>query len=230
MFNLFKKKQKKFSIEEKEIIFLKKIISILPKKYSYLQAQINTDFLLGYEMHSLNHKDNYTIIYNDKLESKFLNKKLPNYFILKNIKIWNTRSNDFYNIELDVLNGIIGGFKIVDFDFTNFDFNKIDVSEIYEKHFENKDLESLTKNFNEEEKSLITENIGSTYKINLKEGEFYFFDDLNDGDVIALDSLWNVYILTHDPYKITKIFSKSDLLEILKNGNLKEEALKFALN
>ncbi|OMQ11900.1 hypothetical protein [[Flexibacter] sp. ATCC 35103] len=87
-------------------------------------------------------------------------------------------------------------------------------------------MDGLIKNFKDDEKDLIKKNIGYTYIIDLKEGKFYFFDDLSDGDVIALDTLWNVYILAHDPFKVKNIFSKLEFVEMLKNGNFKEEVLK----
>jgi len=226
MFSLFKKKERIFSIKEEEILFFKNVISILPKKYFYLYSQINEDFLLGFQKHSLNYKDSYFIVYNAKLEKLYLNKKLPNFFILKNIKVWNIKKNDFCTINLNILSGILGGFNCESIDFSSFDFNRIDISEINEKHFENKDLDTLIKNFKDDEKNLVKENIGNTYQIDLKEGKFYFFDDLTDGDVIALDNLWNVYILTHDPFKVKNIFSKAEFVEMLKNGNFKEEVLK----
>jgi len=32
--------------------------------------------------------------------------------------------------------------------------------------------------------------------------------------------------LTHDPFKVKNIFSKAEFVEMLKNGNFKEEVLK----
>ena len=230
MFNFFRKKKKKeYPVTKIELDFFKNLIAILPIKYHYLLPQINDEFLIAFKENVLDFKDSYTFLLNAKLEPIYINKKLPHFFILKGISIWNSRENKFYGIELDILSGYLGGFNVESIEFTNFDFTNFDISQINEKYFENKDLEKLLKGFNEVEKMLVKENIGDTYEINLKEGNFYFFDDLDDGDVIALDALWNVYVLAHDPYKLTRTFSKTELIEILRKGNLKEEVLKLNL-
>lgn len=230
MFKFFsKKKNKEYAITEIELHFFKNLISILPCKYHYLLPQINDDFLIAFKENELGFKDSYTFLLNAKLEPTYINKKLPHFFILQNIKIWNKVKNDFISINLNILSGYLGGFNVANIEFSNFDFTNIDVSEINEKHFENKDLEKLLKGVDNDEKKLVTENIGNTYKINLREGVFYFFDDLNDGDVIALDTFLNVYVLTHDPYGVKKVFSRTELIEIFKKGNLKEEVLKLNL-
>jgi hypothetical protein len=227
MFSFFRKKKKKeYSITKKELDFFKNLITILPNKYHYLLPQINDNFLIAFKENVLGFKDSYTFLLNAKLEPIYINKKLPHFFILKGISIWNSIENKFYGIELDILSGYLGGFNIENIEFSNFDFSKFDISEINEKHFENKDLEKLLKGFNDDEKILIKENIEYTYEIKLKEGKFYFFDDLFDGDVIALDNLWNVYILAHDPFIVKNIFSKMEFIEILKKGNFKDEVLK----
>jgi hypothetical protein len=230
MFNFFRRKEKKKEnpITDVELQFFKKLVEILPQKYHYLYPQINDDFLIGFKENELGYKNSYTFLLNANIEPSFKNKKLPHFFILQNIKIWNNNKNDFVSINLNILSGYLGGFNIESIDFSSFDFTKFDISELYEKHFENKDLEKIVNNFSEEDKTVIKENIGATYEIELNEGKFYFFDNLNDGNVIALDANANVFLLFHDPYKIEKIFSKEELLEKLKNNTFKEDIIKVA--
>lgn len=227
MFNFFRKNKKKdYPITKNGIDFFKNLIAILPSKYHYLLPQINDDFLIAYKENVLGFKDSYTFLLNASLEPIYINKKLPHFFTLNGIKIWNFIENKFQKVELDIISGYLGGFNIESVEFCNFDFTKFDISEINEKHFQNKDLEKILSGFSEDEKKIIKENIGHTYEIKLKEGVFYYYDDLKDGDVIALDNLLNVYFLFHDPFVVNKIFSKIEFFEMLKNGTFKEEVAR----
>lgn len=228
MFNFFKKKKKKeYPITKIELNFFKSLVGILPNKYQYLLPQINDDFLIAYKENELGFKDSYTFLLNAKLESNYINKRLPDFFILQNIKIWNILKDDFISINLNILSGYLGGFNVESIDFSNFDFSNFDISEINEKHFENKDLEKLLLNFDEIEKKILSEYLNSTYIIDLPKGTFYYIDNIGNGDVIALDKTGSVYLLTHDPAKETLIFSKEELLEKLQNKTLIEESTKI---
>ncbi len=210
-----------------ELHFFKSLISILPSQYDYLLPQINDDFLIAFKENVLGFKDSYTFLLNAKLESKYINKRLPHFFILQNIKVWNTAKADFMPINLNILSGYLGGFNVESIDFSNFDFTKIDISEINEKHFENKDLEKLLLNFDENDKKVLAKYIDSTYEIKLSNGIFYFIDNIGNGDVVALDKTGALYLLTHDPAKVIPIFSKEELLEKLENQTLLKEAVKI---
>jgi hypothetical protein len=174
MFNFFRKKKiKEYPITNVELLFFKNLVNILPSKYEYLAAQINDDFLIAYEKNQLGYENSYVFSLNAKLESVYKNKKLPNFFILQNIKVWNDIKEDFISINLNVLSGYLGGFNIESIDFSEYDFSRYDISGVHEKHFENEDLDKIIKVFSEDEKEIIKENIGSTYEIDLKEGKFY---------------------------------------------------------
>lgn len=227
MFKFFKKKENKYGFNVLEIHFFKSLIGILPKKYSYLEPQISSDFILGYKENVLGFKDSYTFLLNAKLEKLYLNKELPNYFILKDIKIWNNTFDNFVNVELDILNGMLGGFKSENINFSSFDFNKVDIENISEKHFENKDLDQLLKHFNQSEKKILSKHLDNTYEIILPKGIFYFIDNVGNGDVIVLDKTGAVFLLTNDPAKETLIFSKEEMLEKLQNKTLIEESTKI---
>jgi hypothetical protein len=230
MFNIFRKKEKDFPFSEKELIFFRKLASSLPPKYSYIIPQINKEFIIGYKPNILGFKDSYTFLMNSNLEKKYIKVHLPNYFILKDIKLWNKKENKYFTIELDILSGILSGFKIENLDFENLDFDKTDSSAINEKHFENKNLMELFQNFNQDEKDILKDNMNHTYVINLAEGNYYFFANIGNGDVIVLDKLGDSYILTHDPSKIVKLFDKNSFLEKLKNKSLFSEALTIYNN
>ncbi|CAD0009848.1 hypothetical protein FLACHUCJ7_04488 [Flavobacterium chungangense] len=207
--------------------FFKSLISILPNKYHYLLPQINDDFLIAFKENVLGFKDSYTFLLNAKLEPIYKNKKLPHFFILRGLNIWNSKENKFYRIELDILSGYLGGFNIASIEFSNFDFTKFDISEINEKHFENKDLNKLLINFDENEKAIISKYLDTTYSIKLSDGIFYYIDSIGNGDVIVLDKTGTVYLLIHDPANKIKIFSKEEFFEKLENKTLIMEATKI---
>lgn len=194
----------------------------MPRKYEYLLAQINDNFLIAFKENVLGFKDSYTFLLNAELEPIYINKKLPPFFILQNIKIWNKIKDDFISINLNILSGYLGGFNIESIEFSNFDLTKIDISGINEKLFENKDLKTflMQADFNSIERELFEEKINYTYSINIPEGIFYYIDDIRNGDILAIDRGGNVYVLIHDPYEVKKIFSKDDFFVLLKNGTL----------
>lgn len=227
MFKFFKKKENKYEFTLEEIHFFKSLIGILPKKYHYLDKQISSEFILGYKENVLGFKDSYTFLLNAKLEKLYINKQLPNYFILKDIKIWNGIANTFISIELDILNGMLGGFKSESINFSNFDFSRFDIENVSEKHFGNKGLDQLLMHFNDSEKKILSKYLDNTYEIILPKGIFYFIDNVGNGDVIALDKTGAVFLLTHDPAKETLIFSKEEMLEKLQNKTLIEESTKI---
>lgn len=154
MFDFFKKK-KEIKTSKDFFVFFSCLVKILPIKYNYLELQINDDFIIAFKNNILGFENSFTFVLNARLESKYLNVKLAPYFILKGIEVWHLIEKRFIEIELDILNGILGGFKMENIDFDSYDFNKFNVSEINEKHFENKDLIKLLKNFNNIEQTLI---------------------------------------------------------------------------
>lgn len=228
MFDFFRKKKEiKYSISVDTLLFFENLVKIIPAKYRYLELQINNDFLLAFIPNILGFKNSFTFHLNAKLESKYINKKLPHYFILKGIKVWHNKLNKFVEIELDILSGYFGGFQAESIDFANYDFSKFDISNINEKHFENKDLDKVLQVFNESDQIFVKENIGYTYEIKLKEGKFYFFEDIDNGDVFAINISGDFYALLHDPYQVKLLFSKDEFIDKLKNGTLKNDAINL---
>lgn len=225
MFKIFNKKRKEFAFGSNEVTFFKTLITNLPLKYAYLDPQINSNFILGFKPNALGYKDSYTFLLNGKIENNYINNTLPHYFILKNIKVWNKKHNAFYSIELDILHGVLGGFESEIIEFESFDLNKFDTFHVSEKHFVNKDLESLLTKFSNKEKEIFGQKVNDTYSINLPEGNFFYIDNIGNGDVLAIDNKCNAFILRHDPYEIKKIFSREDFFNLLENGTLINEAL-----
>ncbi len=216
MFGLLKKKKK---ITNKDYDFLSRVVDELPSKYSYLKKQVSKDFILNKKINELGSKGTFTLTLNANLESTFSNKKLPNFFILKDISIWNNQKEKFENIELHILEGMLAGFMVKS-NYENLDLKKIIISNIKEKHFKNEDklfLLDLIKGIPNEVKSEL--DIQSTFKIEIPEGDFYVVKDFEDGNYLSMDNKGAVYGMIHDPYEIEQIFNnKEKFFEALKSG------------
>ncbi|QIY82520.1 hypothetical protein HER18_02670 [Chryseobacterium sp. NEB161] len=204
MFGLFKKKND-FQFGDDEVEFFRNIIKILPQRYSYLESQITKEFILKFKPNQLGYKYSYTFVLNANLENKFLRKDVPQYYIIKNIGIWENVLNIMIYIELDIITGYIGGFKSESLDFKNFDFSRSDLSKLTEKHFSNQDREELLKIIGEVDKQKESKlDIEDTFKIEIPEGDFYTIKNLGDGNYLAVDKQGVVYELLHDPYSVLK--------------------------
>ena len=103
MLNILKRK----NIRKEDYTFLNSIASRLIDKYPYLVSQISKDFILDKKDNEFESKGTYTLILNAKLESKYINRKLPQFFIIKDIFIWNKIKNKKEPIELDVMQGML---------------------------------------------------------------------------------------------------------------------------
>ena len=168
MSNILKRK----NIRKEDYTFLKSIASRLIDKYPYLVSQISKDFILDKKDNEFESKGTYTLILNAKLESKYINRKLPQFFIIKDIFIWNKTNNKQEPIEFDVMQGMLAGYKLTA-KVSDLDLNKIDVSKIKEQNFNNQDKEELDKIIgNIDEKIIPLLSLNSSFKIDIPEGRF----------------------------------------------------------
>ena len=206
MLNILKRK----NIRKEDYTFLNSIASRLIDKYPYLVSQISKNFILDKKDNEFESKGTYTLILNAKLESKYI----------KDIFIWNKTKNKQEPIELDVMQGMLAGYKLTA-KVSDLDLNKIDVSKIKEQNFNNQDKEELDKIIgNIDEKIIPLLSLNSSFKIDIPEGTFYVIKDLNNGDYISIDQNGSVYKMTHDPYEIKCIYKKKeDFFEAIMNTN-----------
>lgn len=217
MFSLFRKKK---LIGEKDYDLLKSVVNSLPGKYSYLVAQASKEFILDKKVNPLGKKGTYTLTLNAELEAKYVNRNCPQFFIIRDIGVWNIFNNSFEQIELHILEGMLAGFRVNE-KYSALDFNKIDTVRIKEKHFKDEEKEFLRKLIgdNVPEKVLSFLEIESTFKIELFEGEFFVIKDLGDGNYLSMDKKGAVFGMIHDPYEIEKLFDNKDVfLEALSLG------------
>lgn len=221
MFGFFSKRNK---IEESDYEFLRKISASLPKKYAYLKEQVHKDFIINKERNVLADEYTYSLVLNANLESKYQNLNLPQYFIIRDIFIWNTKKHKYEDIELHIVEGRWSGFRIVS-KYDDLDFNRIDVSKIKEKTFKNSDKEEVERilgNMYQPISNYLS--LDGTFKIEIEEGIFYTLKELGDGNYLAMDKHSAVYGMIHDPYEVEKLFDNKELFfEALESGSFNIE-------
>ncbi|HBK70367.1 MAG TPA: hypothetical protein DDZ39_01705 [Flavobacteriaceae bacterium] len=216
MFNLFRKKK---VIQENDYIFLKAIMKALSNKYPYLLPQVSKEFILDKTLNQLGDIGTYTFTLNAKLETKYSNKSLPQFYIIKDISIWNNLKGKFEQIELHILEGMIAGIKVTS-EYSDLDLKKIDISKVKEKHFNNHERDNLKKIIGSVTDNLLSKlDIEGTFKIKIPEGEFFTIKDLGDGNYLSMDNDGAVYGMIHDPYEVEKLFDNKEVFfEALKYG------------
>ncbi len=215
MLDFFRKRNR---IKEEDYRFLRAVVTALPSKYSFLVGQVSEEFILNKKVNKLGDKGTYSLILNAELESKFSNKSLPYFFILKDIYIWNEVQNAFDQIELHVLEGMLAGFKIYA-KYSQLDLTRIDTTQVKEKLFKDEDKEYLVNLIGHVSQDILAQlDIKSTFKIEIEEGDFYVIKDLQDGNYLSMDENGAVYGMIHDPYEIEKLFdTKEDFFLALKS-------------
>ena len=216
MLNFFRKRNR---IKQEDYRFLRAVVTTLPSKYSFLVGQVSEEFILNKKVNTLGDKGTYSLILNAELESKFSNKSLPYFFILKDIYIWNEVQKAFDQIELHVLEGMLAGFKIYA-KYSQLDLTRIDTTQVKEKLFKDEDKEYLVNLIGHVSQDILAQlDIKSTFKVEIEEGDFYVIKDLQDGNYLSMDENGAVYGMIHDPYEVEKLFeTKEAFFLALKSG------------
>lgn len=216
MFNIFKKKRPK-NMQEWEYCLLKQIIKKLPSKYSFLSNQINAEFILDSVPNEILEHGWKRIIFNQNFYNSF---KISNInYKLVGIKVFDLESESYKNVEIDLYEGIIIGYKIEENN-EQFDFEKIDVKNLQEEAYENKDKDELVRIMGTVSDDVIVQlDVEDAFKVEIPEGKFYVIKDLGDGNYLSMDEKGAVYGMIHDPYEVEKIFNdKESFFEALKSG------------
>ena len=218
MFKLFRKN--KDSLTDIDRVFLETVVNNLPEKYDYLKRQVHKDFIVGKERDLINGPGRYGLIVDGNYESQFSDKSKPQYFIIKDIRVWNKNKSAFERVELDIIEGMIMGYYL-SCDSRELDLNKIDISWLKEKHFRDEDKEQLLSIVGQIDKDDLSKlDISSTFRIDIEQGAFYVIKNLEDGNYLAVNKKGEVYGLVHDPYTVEKIFDSVPIfVDALKNGS-----------
>ena len=207
MWNPFKRKTK---VTGEDLAVLKKIVAILPAKYSYLKDQISEEFIIGKKPNELGDENTLRFSLDSNLAKKFGNPDLPEFFIIKNIKIWNAAKHKYSTVELHILTGFLAGIRI-NAKYKELNFNKFDVSDVSEKHFQDDGKTTLNNLLSDLDPELTNYlDLEETFLIEIPEGEFYTIKNLGDGNYLAINDNREVYSLIHDPYEVEKIFESID--------------------
>jgi hypothetical protein len=207
MFNFFKKKRSK-RISEWEYDLLTAVIEELPKKYLFLNGQTSSEFLLdSVDNEFLNNNWKRTIC-NQTLYNKYRNDEYN--FKLIGAKVFDKNTQNDKNIELDIYEGILIGYRIEEN--ANYDLERISTDDIREIYYKNDDVENLKAIIgnNIDESILKLLDIENTFKIELSEGVFYVIKDLGDGNYLSMDNDGAVYGMFHDPYEVDKVFHNKE--------------------
>ena len=214
MFNIKK-------IKKQDYTLLRSISLKLVDKYPYLVRQVSTNFILDKKHNEFERHGVYTLILNAKLEQEFINKSLPQLFIIKDILVWNKKENRYEPIELDIMEGMLAGYSLKA-NVRELDLSRIDVSRVKEQTFENHEQEELANIIGDvDDKIRSYLSLESSFKIIIPEGTFYVIKDLGDGDYISIDKLGRVYEMTHDPYEVKCIYKKKeDYFDSIKNNGI----------
>ncbi len=213
---LFRKKK---TIVKEDFELLNRMVEQLPEKYQYLKEQVSDSFILGKINYPHDGEGCYTFTLNADMESIFSNRLLPNFFIIKGVRIWNIRKDRFEDAELHVLQGMLAGYRLLA-KLGDLDLSKIDASAIEEKRFESESgsfLKELGVGVDREVLSLL--DVESGFKVELEEGEMHTIKELGDGNYLAISKEGVVFGLIHDPHEVEKLFdSTADFFEALANG------------
>ena len=217
MFRFFRKK-KYGSMKDWEFNLLNKIISKLPSEYSFLKKQIDNGFVLGSAENQILGDGWKSIIYNQDLISVYKTSE-GNDFKLRRIRVFNHFLNKYQEVELDISEGILIGYKLPDAR-NYFDLTKIELEYLKKELFQNEELENLQSilgNIDQEIQNQL--DVSGTFKIELREGIFYTIKDFEDGNYLGVDLQGAVYGLIHDPYEVEKLFDNKDVFfEKLDSG------------
>ncbi len=217
MLNFLKRKKKK-SIMPWEYELLVAISEKIPSKYSFLKMQANEKFILDSLPNELLKNGWKRIVCDQSLYHSFRNNSMN--YKLSGILVYDKKTSDYINIDLDFYEGIIIGYNFGEND-KEFDFSQIDVTAIKEVNYENTDIKELEQIMAELSKDIkLKLDLDNTIKIDIPEGEFYTIKDYEDGNYLAINKQGLIFGLFHDPYKIEKIFDNStDFINALHNND-----------
>ena len=218
---MFRSPYKPKKVKKEDYEFLQFISKKLVEKYPYLEKQVNKEFILKKRLEPAE-DGTYSLILNAQLEKNYLNKNLPRFFLIQNIRVWNKRKGDYDLINFHIVEGMLVGYR-VKARTKDLDLTKIDVSRINEKHFSDIDKANLLEVFN----GISTElemllDIKETFTIEIPEGKFYTIKNLGDGNYLAINDKGSIYSLEHDPYEVKEIFKDKDsFIAAIKSGEFK---------
>jgi hypothetical protein len=217
MLNFFKKRRIKH-IQDWEYDLLRSIAVKLPKKYSFLSAQIDPEFLLDSVLNELLNEGWKRTILNQNLYNNYKNTSIN--YQMKGILVYDVLESKNKEVQLDLYEGILIGYRVPT---GKFDLERIDLANLKEVGFVTPTEELKYRElFNGKNSDYLDLNDG--FEIQLDNKNYYTIKDLGDGNYISIDSSGKVYGMFHDPYLVELIHG--DVQEFIDQVN----AGKFSID
>ena len=204
MFNFLKKKVE-LRLDDVEMAFIKAITNQLSTKYPLFKQECELGTFVGVGKNPGGSSGSFTYLIDNNSWKKICDTSIDNFFI-RNLK-FSSYKGEKVTVDLFTSEGLIIGYK-TSTDVKDIDVKTINVSEIWEKHFINKDyneIEHITGVLTKEQlqKLDIAKN---TFKMKIGESSFYPVQDIGDGNYLAIDKTGKVFKITHDPFEVKKVF------------------------
>jgi hypothetical protein len=211
MFNIFKKDKVK-RIQDWEYDLLTAIAQKLPQRYSFLLNQVNKEFIIDSVPNEFLNNGWKRTILNQNLYLPQRDNKIN--YQLVGIKVYDLIENRSKDIELDLYEGILIGYK---FPVGQYDLNRIDLTGLREGAFTPSEKDIQYQKLFEGKKSDHLDLTSGGYEIQLSGKGYYVIKDLEDGNYLAIDDKGKVYGMFHDPYLIDLIHE--DVREFIDQVN-----------
>lgn len=198
MFNIFRKRQVKH-IQEWEYDLLKRIAQKLPEKYSFLLKQASKDFILDSVPNEFLKEGWKRTILNQNLYPVHRNNDVN--YQLVGIKIYDLKDGQQKEVDLDLYEGVLIGYKVQD---GEFDLDRIDITDLREETFTPSGQDSKYKQFISGKKSKHLD-LHNGFEIDLSGKNYYMIKDLEDGNYLSIDDGGKVYGMFHNPFLVELI-------------------------
>ena len=195
---LFKKK----NTLKLHVALLQNIFNHLGADFDYIRRQLAEGIIIRYKRRDKPAPGYIYFRHKTDLFSKYF-VRLGRHLALRGIYVFDELSGDYAELEIKISGGVLMDYCAV---------GRLEVKPIVEKiKIENfrvqylastADYEQIAHLLTPEEKDLL--NPDEVYEVELEGKVYYHLCELGDGDFIGMDLEKRVYVITHDPYKITR--------------------------
>lgn len=205
LFNFWKKeKRKDFSCEKGFLLIVcQKLYDRFPFLYEQLKAGIIDRIMIEDNRRKIQH--------NVDVLNQYENKK-GRYFAIERIEIFDKQGNAML-MDIHVGYGIIISYGLDSQVFDSDSISNIVTQNVMVTYFDNDNMNHVMNLLTKEELAKI--NPADVYELELTgHGTIYHLLDVADGDFLGIDNNKNVYVVSHDPYRVKKL--DGNLVEILE--------------
>lgn len=186
-----------------EISFLEELTSKLSFRYPSFKLQLESKVIVQISVNPLGKKGSFSFTVDSERWNVLSYKARGSFKILGAVAY--DDSGNRAKIEISTNEGLMTGFYCSK-ELNLIKPSTIDITDVYEKHFLNQDLEEISEIVQELRPYLRKLNIANTFKIKLDD-DYYTIKDLEDGNYIVVNRQGQVFELIHDPFEVKKIFN-----------------------